>query len=303
VVDAIVRYWLSQVVGDGSENDAGIGRTARQLLVLFYADDGLIASRDHKWLQMAITRLAELFERMGLKTNTTKTQALNCTPGHITGPESSPAYKRRQEGTGDSFRERQRRRVECSQCGKDLAAGSLSVYMQTQHGLTRDGGVGRVDAPGRQPAVFTISFPKVTPTANCPIEGCPGTATSHVNLRRHFMHRHPRDTLIICEEGSVPLRKCENCGMHVPRSALHSSHPTTAWYRQGTEQAAAQRTRECTVGKRSSFLGRRCPSRVCIRVPVSWKAVVVDGQRLAGDIQEPLQGAQTLGNGLSRVDA
>ena len=34
----------------------------------------------------------ELFERMGLKTNTTKTQALNCTPGHMAGPESSPAY-------------------------------------------------------------------------------------------------------------------------------------------------------------------------------------------------------------------
>jgi hypothetical protein len=90
-----------------------------------------------------------------------------------------------------------------------------------------------VDAPGRPPAVFTISFPKVTPTADYPIEGCPGTATSHVNLRRHFMHRHPRDTLVIREEGSVPLPKCENCGMHVPRSALHSSRPTTAWCCQG----------------------------------------------------------------------
>ena len=181
---------------------------------------------------------------MGLKTNTTKTQALNCTPGHMAGPESSPAYKRRQEGTGDSFRERQRRRVECSQCGKDLAAGSLSVHVQTQHGLTRDGGVGRVDAPGRQPAVFTISFPKVTPTADYPIEGCPGTATSHVNLRRRFMHLHPRDTLVIRDEGSVPLPKCENCGMHVPRSALHSSHPTTAWCRQGrNKRGSATHTR------------------------------------------------------------
>jgi hypothetical protein len=59
------------------------------------------------------------------------------------------------------------------------------------------------------------------------IEGCPGTATSHANLRQYFMHRHPSDTLVICKEGSIPLPKCENCGMHVPRRAMHDlSHPT-----------------------------------------------------------------------------
>jgi ribosome assembly protein YihI (activator of Der GTPase) len=60
-------------------------------LVLFYADDGLIAARNHEWLQMAIDRLNELFERVGLRTNTSKTQAMTCTPGHISSRMSSPA--------------------------------------------------------------------------------------------------------------------------------------------------------------------------------------------------------------------
>jgi len=218
-------------------------------------------------------------------------------------PGVLPGVQRRQEGTGDSFRERQRRRVECSQCGKDLAAGSLSVHVQTQHGLTRDGGVGRVDAPGRQPAVFTISFPKVTPTADYPIEGCPGTATSHVNLRRRFMHLHPRDTLVIRDEGSVPLPKCENCGMHVPRSALHSSHPTTAWCRQGrNKRGSATHTR--VHGWQEKYISRSAVPLLSL-YPCSR---ILEGRcRQRTTIGRPytrtFSRRANAGDGLSRVDA
>ena len=232
VVDAIVRYWLSLVVDDGSKAD-GLGMMVQEWLVLFYADDGLIASRNHEWLQMAIECLSELFECMGLRTNTNKTEAMTCTPGYISSQVSDAAYKHQMEGTGLSYRERKRLRATCATCGKDLAAGSLAQHMRVQHGLTPDDGIGRADAPGCQPASYRMSFPKTVTKAACPVAGCPGTATSWSNLRRHFAHRHPDDTLTILEEGSTPLPKCERCGMHVPRQALSSGHLQSAGCRKG----------------------------------------------------------------------
>ena len=62
VVDAVVHYWLSQVVGEGSET-TGLGQTITEKLTIFYADDGLVAVHDHEWLQHAIDVLSGLFER------------------------------------------------------------------------------------------------------------------------------------------------------------------------------------------------------------------------------------------------
>jgi hypothetical protein len=141
VVDAIVRHWLTLVLDDGSEVN-GFGRMVREQLVLFYADDGLLAARNHLWLQMALSRLCELFERVGLRTNVQKTKTMTCTPGYISGQVAVPAYRRRMEGVGESYRERQRRRVECSICGKDLAASSLDSHHRTVHGTVPQGDVG-----------------------------------------------------------------------------------------------------------------------------------------------------------------
>ena len=181
VVDAVVRYWLSLVL-DGTESDDGLGRSVAEQLVLFYADDGLIGARNHEWLQMALSCLVGLFARAGLQTNTSKTKAMTCTPGYISDRLSSPAYKRRREGGGESPRTRRRRRVTCSVCGADLAAGSLSVHMLAQHGEVLDMGDGRADAPGRQSASYRISFPKTFSEVGCPVEGCSGTATNWNNL-------------------------------------------------------------------------------------------------------------------------
>jgi hypothetical protein len=125
LVDAIVRHWLTLVLDDGSADDDGLGLSARDRLVLFYADDGLIAARDNDWLQSALGVLTELFERVGLQTNTSKTKAMTCIPGYISTRISSPSYKRRTGRGGPSYRARQRQRVECPVCEAGLAAGSL----------------------------------------------------------------------------------------------------------------------------------------------------------------------------------
>jgi exonuclease III len=233
VIDAVVRYWLSLVL-EGTETDDGLGRSVAEWLVLFYADDGLIAARNHEWLQMAINCLTTLFARVGLRTNTSKTKAMTCTPGFIWGRMSSPAYKRRREGGGESPRARRRRRVSCSICGADLAAGSLSAHMFRQHGEVLDTGDGRPDEPGRQPEEYRVSFPATISKVGCPVDGCPGAANTRNNLRRHFARRHFQDSLCILEEGIHPLPKCERCGMHVSHMRLNNGgHFNTAYCREG----------------------------------------------------------------------
>ncbi len=50
-------------------------------MVSFYVDDGVLSARDPVWLQSAFDVLITLFEQVGLKTNTTKTQVMTCVPG------------------------------------------------------------------------------------------------------------------------------------------------------------------------------------------------------------------------------
>jgi len=60
-------------------------------IVLFSDDDRLIGSRDPVWLQQALDCLIKLFERVGLKTNASKTKVMTCVPGYISTHISSPA--------------------------------------------------------------------------------------------------------------------------------------------------------------------------------------------------------------------
>ncbi len=64
-------------------------------MALFYEDDGYIASRDPELLGRALIIIVDLFERVGLKTNTTKTETMICTPGKIWTRLSALSYYRR----------------------------------------------------------------------------------------------------------------------------------------------------------------------------------------------------------------
>ena len=71
VVDAVVRQWLNLATQE-AERRGERGREGRHQAALFYADDGMIASSDPRWLQWAFTVLVRLFDRVGLKTNQRK---------------------------------------------------------------------------------------------------------------------------------------------------------------------------------------------------------------------------------------
>ena len=55
-------------------------------------------------------------------------------------------------------------------------------------------------------------------------------------MRVHFWRRHVRDTVIILEEGNLPLPRCENCDMLVPWWALNGRHKDTAMCWSGAER-------------------------------------------------------------------
>ena len=75
---------MRQVMGPKAAAQ-GVGLEIRKLLACFYVDDGIIASRDPVFLQECIDKLAALFDRVGLVTNTTKTEAMTFLPGNIRG--------------------------------------------------------------------------------------------------------------------------------------------------------------------------------------------------------------------------
>ena len=79
MVDAIVQEWLCQIFGD-EVAASGIGVEIRSFLAAFFADDGLVQSRDPVFLQHSFDILIDLFERVGLRTNTTKTKVMVCVP-------------------------------------------------------------------------------------------------------------------------------------------------------------------------------------------------------------------------------
>jgi Reverse transcriptase (RNA-dependent DNA polymerase) len=134
VSDAVVCYWLSTVLADIEVPISGVGVGGRERSSLFYADDSKVSSRDPAWLQGAIDVLAELFGRVGLKTNTDKTEVMICHPGHIRTRVSDEAYGQQLGFGGLTFRERSCQKVECPTCHVGLAQSSLRRHMQTRHG-------------------------------------------------------------------------------------------------------------------------------------------------------------------------
>jgi hypothetical protein len=65
---------------------------------IFYVDDVYLASQDAGFLQHALDAFVELFERVGLQTNTSKTLTMICTPGRIRTQLPTESYWQMQHG-------------------------------------------------------------------------------------------------------------------------------------------------------------------------------------------------------------
>ena len=92
----------------------------------------MVASSDPAWLQGAFNALVGLFGRVGLRKNVGKTVSMVCYPCQATaGNRIQEAYGKRLTGEGKSYMDRQSKRVECTECGEQLAVRSMSIHLMT----------------------------------------------------------------------------------------------------------------------------------------------------------------------------
>jgi exonuclease III len=220
VVDAVVRH-IRASVPPGT------------LWGLFYADDGWLASHNPTTLQYALELATDLFHRMGLRMNASKTKAMNSHPGSELHYISTPAFSRRMLGNGPTYSATQRRVTTCPVCESSMQQRNLRHHLISQHQI--------FERPKKRPKSslsahnapnsYNVSMPSGWVT--CPVPNCDGRASTRDSMRVHFAHRHPFDTIIINEEGLLP--RCERCDMFVPLSAL-ISHPLSDRCISGTER-------------------------------------------------------------------
>ena len=130
-------HWVTLAVEE-AESRGERGREIRHQAALFYAGDGMVTSSDPRWIQWTFATQVGLFDRVGLKKNVGKTVSMNCRPFPAAGNQSEEAYGRLIMGEGLTYLERKKERVECRDCGKEMAAGSLDIHRMSQHGKTKE---------------------------------------------------------------------------------------------------------------------------------------------------------------------
>ena len=137
----------------------------------FYADSGLVTSTQTERLLRAFNLLTCLFDRVGLSTNMWKMVIIYCQTFHKPGKILVEAYERQMMGTGPTFQERQGIRVECPECGFEVAAGSLMMHRQIQQ--WRGSGLPGRDPPPEGPNLPDL-FTKTSGATPVPGIGVPG---------------------------------------------------------------------------------------------------------------------------------
>jgi hypothetical protein len=228
-----VREWERQLVAKGLGLD-----DVRQLFACFYADDGLLAARDPEHLELAFDILTSLFDRVGLKTNTLKTEAMTFLPGRIRRGLSDEAYLVRMDPEARAAAAA--RKVRCELCQVELATGSLASHLETQHDV-RHCYLGEAAVCPVAPQSYKARYMPATGKWLCPAPSCPQGregkgCSSEANLWSHFAHRHPTDKVRI---GGLCPPKCHLCG-------LQTRAVGSVWHERSEQcqKLAAQRRRD-----------------------------------------------------------
>ena len=146
-------------------------------------------------------------------------------------------YGRQMTGDRPSYRERQKGRVQCRECGDKMAEGSLARHRMTHYGrAAEERRSWKNSATGEEPRTYCMAFPAKGFPRVCPVEGCPGRAATRTSMQVHFLHPHIVETVVILEEGKLPHPRCPQCGMLVFWGKLNRRHPATAQCARGSER-------------------------------------------------------------------
>jgi hypothetical protein len=244
VMDCVLREWFDK-----------IGKESSDLISIFYADDGRLAGYTASSVQQGIDLFIDLFARMGLQLNATKTKAMFSLGARPSGFMSPIAYKRRFDGTLPTYRERKLAKVICPHCEQSMNDQYLPTHIRIIHNLPVpvSAPIPEVDftAGGH---TYNISMPDHTASMPCPVPNCPAVPHGRSHMHDHFSCRHMLDTLTILEEG--PRVRCPNCRKFLSKLTqrhLNSGmcHLQTARHKaeeQRRQQAALEGTAQFYIG-------------------------------------------------------
>ena len=110
MVYTVMQHWVAVMIA-GAEEQGERGQEGRHQSDLFYADGGMVAFSDPRWLQGEFNTLVGLFDRVGLRTNFGKTVGMVCCPCQAVGNQSEAAYRIRITGEGPTYWDRQKVQV------------------------------------------------------------------------------------------------------------------------------------------------------------------------------------------------
>ena len=144
----------------------------RLLFAIFYADDAYIAARCPKLLQTAFDALIKLFERVRLRTNTSKTKVKTRVPGKIRTRLLVTPYHNIQDGLRGRHKG-QDVLVDCNLCGISILKSYLPQHRETQHKIYQSLVINKDLILERRHVTYragTTAYGKLY----CPVPGCVG---------------------------------------------------------------------------------------------------------------------------------
>ena len=227
----------------------------------------MVVLSDPAWIQGAFNALVAIFDRVGLLNNVRKTVSMVCHPCRVGDRNrTEEAYGWKLTGVGKSYVERQRERVACRECGEALAVGSMSSHLMTRHGKAAARWQLWTPQAGRGPRTYKMSFPAKEGPRRCPVEVCLGFLTTSTAMRVHFVHQHVQDTVVMLEEGNLPLPQFFRCDLQVTRKALNGCHMGTLQCKKEEER----KRRRLADTERGNGRGRADTSRQYYKPTMPW---------------------------------
>jgi hypothetical protein len=204
IVDCVIREWYHQT-------SAFVPDPLLALSALFYADDGKLAGSNPSLVQTGLDLFVQLFRRIGLELNATKTQTMICLGPKPLGHMSTMAYKRRFDQSFPTHRERKLSKVLCHICSKAMNNQYLPIHLRDIHGI-RDS-IPTVPIDSSEGKSYTIHMPLQGFDTPCPVIDCPAHPSAWALMRNHFTRMHTEAELIIPEDPLIC--KCPSCGAYV----------------------------------------------------------------------------------------
>ena len=111
VVDNVIRTWLAMTAEDHRVDHYGLVDTSGRYLRLFYANYGMVGSRDADWMQHSINFLFGLFRQYSLAANIAKSRTITCQPSALQSGMHEKATALKCTSVGNSYHVILQRRI------------------------------------------------------------------------------------------------------------------------------------------------------------------------------------------------